>query len=104
MALIVAGGFTVLGLILDIAIITKYDFNPYGSFTLIFLFVGVLAGGVAGIRIMRKRWKPRYPLASPDPKGDIYFPRSNIPRPIHRDIREYPEYFKKKTRDDQRRR
>ena len=104
MALFVAGGFTVLGVILDIMIITKYDFNPYGSFTLIFLCVGVLIGAVVGIRIIRRRWKPGYPLASPDPKGDIYFPRSNIPRPIHRDFREYPEYFKKKTRDDQRRR
>ena len=30
---------------------------------------------------------------SPDPEGDIYFPRSNIPRPVYRDIRVHPRFF-----------
>jgi len=103
-ALFVASGFTILGMLLDIKIITMYDFNPFGSFTLIFLCVGIIVGGGVGIKTARKGARTRYPMASPDPKGDIYFPRSNIPRPIHKDFREYPEYFekrKKKTRDDQ---
>lgn len=43
---------------------------------------------------------PRYPLASPDPEKDIYFPRTNIPRPIYRDFREHPAYFEKKEEND----
>jgi len=37
---------------------------------------------------------------SPSPEGDIYFPRSNIPRPVYRDIRRHPRFFgiKKKNR------
>jgi quinol-cytochrome oxidoreductase complex cytochrome b subunit len=105
-ALFVASGFTFLGIVLDFKIITMYDFNTFGSFTFIFLCVGIIVGGVIGIKTARKGVRTRYPLASPDPKGDIYFPRSSIPRPIHRDLREHPEYFekrKKKNRDDQRR-
>ena len=52
--LFVVGGFTLLGMILDIKMITMYDVNPFGSFTLVFLCVGVLAGGVVGIRTVRK--------------------------------------------------
>ena len=100
MALTVTGGFTLLGIMLDIKIITKYDVNPYGSFTLYLLCVGILVGGVIGIKTMRKLkgTKTKYPMASPDLEGDVYFPRSNIPRPIHRDFREYPEYFKKRKK------
>jgi len=36
---------------------------------------------------------PRYPLAFPKER-DAYFPFSNIPRPIHDDVNNYPEYFK----------
>lgn len=36
---------------------------------------------------------PKYPSMSPDPKGDMYFPRSGVPRPVHSDIREHPEFF-----------
>jgi len=37
---------------------------------------------------------------SPDPGGDIYFPRSNIPRPVYRDVREHSMFFgiKKRSR------
>ena len=42
----------------------------------------------------KKRSKrPKYPAMSPDPEGDIYFPRSNIPRPVYRDLRVHPRFF-----------
>ena len=46
---------------------------------------------------MGKR-KKQYPLALLD-VDDIYFPRTNIPRPIHEDIRRYPKYFGKKEEE-----
>lgn len=42
-----------------------------------------------------KKAMPRYPLGIWDPDG-AYLPRSNIPRPIHADLREHPEYFRKR--------
>ncbi len=42
---IVAMGFTVLGLKIDIKIISMYDYNPWGiSFMLVLLVVGLLVG------------------------------------------------------------
>lgn len=39
-----------------------------------------------------KKVKPRYPMAPPDAKPvDAYFPRTNIPRPIHEDARRMHE-------------
>lgn len=38
-----------------------------------------------------QRKKPRYPLVPPEGKGDIYLPRTNIPRPIHEDARKMRE-------------
>jgi hypothetical protein len=34
-----------------------------------------------------------YPFAYPGLRADVFFPGSNIPRPIYRDIRLYPKYF-----------
>ncbi len=48
-----------------------------------------------------KKVKPKYPLSPPSPEQDVYFPRTNIPRPIYKDYHDHPEYFdkkKKKTR------
>lgn len=53
----ITGGFTFLGLMLDIKTITMYDVNPFGSFTLIFLCVGVLVSGVVGIGTARRLTK-----------------------------------------------
>ena len=45
MGAIVAMGFTVLGLKIDIKIISMYDYLPWGiSFMLILLIVGLLVG------------------------------------------------------------
>lgn len=42
--------------------------------------------------------RPKYPLASPVKDQDIYFPRTNIPRPIYQDYREHPEFFEKEKK------
>jgi hypothetical protein len=57
MLLLVVVVFTLLGMILDLKIITIYDVNPFVSFTLIFLCVGALVGGVFGIRTVRRLTK-----------------------------------------------
>lgn len=46
-----------------------------------------------------RRVRSKYPLAPPILEQDVYFPRTNIPRPIHKDYREHPEYFDKKKKD-----
>ncbi|MCJ7608160.1 hypothetical protein MUP00_00620 [Candidatus Bathyarchaeota archaeon] len=37
------------------------------------------------VRFYRKR-KPAHPFGPPDGKPDIYFPRSDIPRPLYEDM------------------
>ncbi len=48
----------------------------------------------------RSKKKNRYPAASPSGKKDPYFPFTDIPRPVFRDVRLFPKFFnvkKKKT-------
>jgi len=49
-------------------------------------------------RHVYKGEKPRYPLVPPEGRTDIYFPRTDIPRPIYEDLRRYPQFFKHKRR------
>ena len=42
------------------------------------------------LRRHRKR-RPRYPLVPPEARPDVYLPRTDIPRPIHEDIRRMEE-------------
>jgi hypothetical protein len=42
------------------------------------------------------RLKRKYPMAPPEGRPDIYFPRTNIPRPIYEDLQRHPKFFKKK--------
>lgn len=45
------------------------------------------------------RLKRKYPMVPPEGRPDIYFPRTNIPRPIYEDAqraRERAKFFKKK--------
>jgi len=48
-----------------------------------------------------KKLKPKYPLSPLGPEQDIYFPRTNIPRPLYKDYRDHPEHFvnKKKKKE-----
>jgi len=45
-----------------------------------------------------KREKPKYPMVPPEGRMDIYFPRTNIPRPVYEDVQRYPEFFDKKKK------
>ncbi len=45
-----------------------------------------------------KRVEPKYPMVPPEGRMDVYFPRTRIPRPIHEDVRRYPEFFGKKKK------
>lgn len=51
-------------------------------------------------RFVYKGAKPKYPIVPPEGRTDIYFPRTNIARPVHEDVRRYPASFglKKKRR------
>jgi hypothetical protein len=40
-------------------------------------------------RVRRRR--PRYPLVPPEGRGDAYFPRTSIPRPVVEEFREMDE-------------
>lgn len=54
-AMFVGVGFMLVDMKIDIKIISIYDYNPLGiSFTSIFLTVGVLLGGMVGVRTFRK--------------------------------------------------
>lgn len=81
--------FFVLGLALVSAILLRSIWAVvvgFGviAFTLCFLYV----------RLYQKK-KPRYPLVPPEGKMDIYFPRTDIPRPIHEDVRKMRERKRK---------
>jgi hypothetical protein len=56
-----------------------------------FLFYSYLVYTATYLKLKRK-----YPLAQPEGQLDIYFPRSNIPRPIYEDVQRHPRFFKKK--------
>jgi hypothetical protein len=46
------------------------------------------------VRYHHKR-RPRYPLVPPEGRGDVYMPRTNIPRPIYADLRGMKEKKRK---------
>jgi hypothetical protein len=46
-------------------------------------------------RSVYKRIRPKYPIIPPEGRTDIYFPRTDIPRPIYEDVRRYPKFFRK---------
>ena len=53
-------------------------------------------------RFVYKRAKPKYPIVPPEGRSDIYFPRTDIPRPIFEDARRYPKYFKRRKKSERR--
>jgi len=66
-------------------------------------FLYLFASALLYDRYIRGR-KPRYPLAYPGRERDPYFPWSDIPRPVYEDVREHPDFFEKRKRDDEKRR
>ncbi len=54
--------------------------------------LGIVAFDIYLYYFMSHRKKePRYPLVPPEGKPDIYLPRTNIPRPVHQDLRRMQE-------------
>ena len=51
-------------------------------------------------RSVYKRIRPKYPVIPPEGRTDIYFPRTDIPRPIHEDVRQYPKFFRKEKKSE----
>ena len=49
-------------------------------------------------RFVYKAARPRYPIVPPEGRMDVYFPRTDIPRPVHEDVRRYPQAFGKEAR------
>ena len=69
------------------------EFNP---FVIVYLFFYITSSVILYRRYILNR-KPEYPYGVYDP-DDLSFPRSNLPRPIYKDIREHPEYFKNRNK------
>jgi hypothetical protein len=67
-----------------------------GNYIWTFISVGeyLLFTAILYATYMGKR-KKQYPQVLLDGYDDIYFPRTNIPRPLYRDIRKHPKYFEK---------
>jgi hypothetical protein len=49
-------------------------------------------------RFVYNAGRPRYPIVPPEGRTDSYFPRTDIPRPVHEDVRRYPQAFGKNIR------
>jgi hypothetical protein len=59
---------------------------------LVVICLGGLVIGLYGLYvILHQKKEPRYPLVPPEGKGDVYLPRTDIPRPIHADFRRMRE-------------
>lgn len=55
------------------------------------------------VRLYEKK-KARYPMVPPEGRQDIYFPRTDIPRPIHADARKMWEKKKRLAKIEKMRR
>jgi len=62
----------------------------------VLFFGGFLVYCYGLYRFIQKKVEPKYPAVPPEGRMDIYSPRTNIPRPIHEDVRRYPHFFKRK--------
>lgn len=81
---IIASGFPLAAAILLQSIWMFLVYLPIAAFILYFLYV----------RLYQKK-ETRYPIVPPEGKTDIYFPRTDIPRPIHADFRKTEEKKRK---------
>jgi len=86
----VVNGFTIgTWVVFQNILLTMYLFLASMPFDM-FLFYVLL--------IVRR--KPQYPLALPEGKGDMYLPRTNIPRPLFEDFRKMKERKRKFAKID----
>jgi hypothetical protein len=72
------------------SVMTKF-YAGIVSYTVCFLLYGYFV-----YHFVQKREKPKYPMVPPEGRADIYYPRTNIPRPIYEDVRRYPGFFGRK--------
>jgi len=78
-----------IGLALAIAILLQ-------SLWCAVIVLGCMAFGLHALYVRRHQKKQlRYPLVPPEGKGDIYVPRTDIPRPIYNDFRRMQEKKRK---------
>ena len=77
-----------LGLALASAIILQ-------SIWMIVIVLGAIVFSIFSYVKLRHKRKQKYPLVPPEGKADIYLPRTDIPRPIHKDFRELREKKRK---------
>ena len=74
--------------------ILKQNYMGTALYSACFLFYSYLVYTATYLRVKRK-----YPLVPPEGRPDIYFPRTNIPRPIYEDARRArarAKFFKRK--------
>jgi len=62
--------------------------------------VAIVLGGIGFTLYLFYIWRqqkrqPQYPLVPPEGRGDIYLPRTDIPRPIYEDFRKMQEKKRK---------
>ncbi|MGB9676361.1 MAG: hypothetical protein ACPL0C_04160 [Candidatus Bathyarchaeales archaeon] len=86
--------------ILDLWFILLLLFNAFSLVSLVFIgnvWAVLLSLTVLGVDLYWyyvrrvKGKKPRYPLATPEGRADVYLPRTDIPRPVIADFREIEE-------------
>ena len=67
-----------------------------GSVWLLLAVLGVIVFDLYWfyVRYLKRR-KPRYPLVPPEGRADVYFPSSNIPRPVVAEARRFEEKQRK---------
>ena len=65
------------------------------------IWMCVIASGIVAltvyyfhVRLYQKK-KAKYPIVPPEGRTDIYFPRTDIPRPVHADFRRMQEKKRK---------
>ena len=87
-AFILANGISLVGAILLPSLWTYIFVLAVIALDLYFLYV----------RFYKK--KPQYPMVPPEGKPDVYFPRSDIPRPIFDDARRMQEKKRKLAKID----
>ena len=67
-----------------------------GGFWAVAIVLGAIAFDLYWYYVRRvKKKRPRYPLVPPEGKGDVYLPRTNIPRPVIAEFREMEEKKRK---------
>jgi len=80
------------GLVLAIGVLVRsvwffLAYLPVVAFVLYFLYV----------RLWQKK-EAQYPMVPPEGKTDIYFPRTDIPRPFHAEFRKMEEMEEKRRK------